>query len=54
LIQEECRKAGVALEYLIVGEMEFNKSKVGKVEDARTGGYMLIAENEGGQTEKGE
>jgi pyruvate/2-oxoacid:ferredoxin oxidoreductase alpha subunit len=32
---------------LIVGEMEFDTSKIGKVEDPRTGGYMLTAENEG-------
>jgi carbamoylphosphate synthase small subunit len=32
---------------LIVGEMEFDTSKIGKIEDPRTGGYMLTAENEG-------
>jgi carbamoylphosphate synthase small subunit len=32
---------------LIVGEMEFSTSKIGKVEDPQTGGYILTAENEG-------
>ena len=40
-------QAGVAFVDLIVEEMEFDTSKVGKVEDPRTGGYMLTAENEG-------
>jgi hypothetical protein len=47
LIKEERGKAGVALVALIVGEMEFDTSQIGKVEDPRTGGYMLTAENDG-------
>jgi hypothetical protein len=30
----------------MVGETEFDTSKVGKVQDPRAGGYMLTAENE--------
>jgi pyruvate/2-oxoacid:ferredoxin oxidoreductase alpha subunit len=47
LVGDECGEAGVALVDLIVGEMEFDTSKIGKVEGPRTGGYMLTAENEG-------
>jgi hypothetical protein len=48
LIKEECGEARVALVLdLIVGEMEFDTSKIGKVKDLQTGGYMLAAENEG-------
>jgi pyruvate/2-oxoacid:ferredoxin oxidoreductase alpha subunit len=47
LLHDERGEAGVALVDLIVGEMEFDTSKIGKVEDPRTGGYMLTAENEG-------
>jgi pyruvate/2-oxoacid:ferredoxin oxidoreductase alpha subunit len=47
LLDDERGEAGVALVDLIVGEMEFDTSKIGKVEDPRTGGYMLTAENEG-------
>jgi hypothetical protein len=47
LVEDERGEAGVALVDLIVGEMEFNTSKIGKVEDPQTGGYMLTAENEG-------
>jgi hypothetical protein len=32
---------------LIVGEMEFDTSRIGKVDGPQTGGYMLTAENEG-------
>jgi hypothetical protein len=39
---------------LIVGEMEFDTSKIGKVEDPQTGGYMLTAENEGYNSAKEE
>jgi hypothetical protein len=46
LVEDERGEAGVALVDLIVGEMEFDTSKIGKVEDPRTGGYMLTAENE--------
>jgi hypothetical protein len=31
---------------IIVGEMEFDMSKVGKLQDPRAGGYMLTAEIE--------
>jgi hypothetical protein len=34
--------------------MEFDTSQIGKVEDPRTGGYMLTAENEGYNSEKEE
>ena len=47
LIKEERGEAGVALVDLIVGEMEFDTSKIGKVDDPRAKGYMLTAENEG-------
>jgi hypothetical protein len=47
LVEDERREAGVALVDLIVGEMEFDTSQIGKVEDPRTGGCMLTAENEG-------
>jgi hypothetical protein len=47
LIQQERGDAGIALVDLIVGEIEFDTSKIEKVEDPRTGGYMLTAENEG-------
>jgi uncharacterized protein (DUF2336 family) len=47
LIQEERGKTGVALVDLIVGEIEFDTSKIGMAEDAQTGGYMLTAEKEG-------
>jgi hypothetical protein len=47
LVEDKRGEAGVALVDLIVGEMEFDTSKIGKVEDPRTGGYMLTAENEG-------
>jgi hypothetical protein len=52
LIKEERGEAGVALVDLIVGEMEFDTSKIGKVDDPRAGGYMLTAENEGCNLEK--
>ena len=32
---------------LIVGDMEFDTSKVEKLENTRNGGYMLTTENEG-------
>jgi carbamoylphosphate synthase small subunit len=54
LVEDERREAGVALVDLIVGETEFNTSKIGKVEDPQTGGYMLTAENEGYNSEKEE
>jgi hypothetical protein len=47
LVEDERGEAGVALVNFIVGEMEFDTSKIGKVEDPQTGGYMLTAENEG-------
>ena len=47
LVEDERGEAGVPLVDLMVGEIEFNKSKIGKVVDPRTGGYMLTAENEG-------
>jgi hypothetical protein len=47
LVEEERGEAGVALVDSIVGEMEFDTSKIGKVGDPQTGGYMLAAENEG-------
>jgi hypothetical protein len=47
LVEDERGEASVALVDLIVGEMEFDTSQIGKVEDPRTGGYMLTAENEG-------
>jgi hypothetical protein len=47
LVEDKRGEAGIALVDLIVGEMEFDTSKIGKVEDPRTGGYMLTAENEG-------
>jgi hypothetical protein len=47
LVEDERGEACVALVALIVGEMEFDTSKIGKVEDPGTGGYMLTAENEG-------
>jgi hypothetical protein len=52
LIKEERGEAGVALVDSIVGEMEFDTSKIGKVDDPRAGGYMLTAENEGCNLEK--
>jgi hypothetical protein len=54
LVEDERGEAGVALVDLIVGEMEFDTSKIGKVEDPRTGGYMLTAENEGSNSAKEE
>jgi hypothetical protein len=39
---------------LIVGDMEFDTSRIGKIEDPRTGGYMLTAENEGYNSAKEE
>jgi pyruvate/2-oxoacid:ferredoxin oxidoreductase alpha subunit len=54
LVEDERGEAGVALVDLIVGEMEFNTSKIGKVEDPQTGGYMLTAENEGYNSAKEE
>jgi hypothetical protein len=55
LVEEEKRgEAGVALVDLIVGEMEFDTSKIGKVEDPRRGGDMLAAENEGYNSAKEE
>jgi hypothetical protein len=47
LIGEGRGEAGVALVDLIVGDMEFDTSRIGNIEDPRTGGYMLTAENEG-------
>jgi hypothetical protein len=47
LVEDERGEAGVVLVDLIVGEMEFDTSQIGKVEDPPTGGYMLTAENEG-------
>ena len=47
MIKEERREAGVALVDLILGEMEFDTSKIGKVDDPQAGGYLLTAENEG-------
>jgi hypothetical protein len=47
LVEDKRGEAGVALVDFIVGEMEFDTSKIGKVEDPRTGDYMLTAENEG-------
>jgi hypothetical protein len=47
LVEDKHGESGAALVDLIAGEMEFNTSKIGKVEDPRTGGYMLTAENEG-------
>ena len=37
---------------LIVGDMEFDTSKVEKLENTRNVGYMLTTENEGYDTEK--
>jgi hypothetical protein len=54
LVEDKHGEAGVALVDLIVGEMEFDTSKIGKVEDPRTGGYMLTAENEGYNSAKEE
>ena len=52
MVEDERGEAGVALVDLIVGEMEFNTSKIGKVDDPQAGGYMLTAENEGCDLEK--
>jgi hypothetical protein len=52
LVEDERGEAAVALVDLIVGEMEFDTSQVGK--DPRTGGYMLTAENEGYNSAKKE
>ena len=46
MVEDGRGEAGVALVDLIVGEMEFDTSKIGKIEDPRTGDYMLTAENE--------
>ncbi len=54
MVEDERGEAGVALVDLIVGEMEFDTSKIGKVEDPQTGGYMLTAENEGYNSAKEE
>jgi hypothetical protein len=54
LIEEELREAGVALVDLIVGVMEFDTSRIGKVKDPRTDGYMLTTENEGYDSAKEE
>jgi hypothetical protein len=54
LVEDERGEAGVALVDLIVGEMEFDTSKIGKVENPQTGGYMLTAENEGYNSAKKE
>jgi tyrosyl-tRNA synthetase len=54
LVEDERGEAGVALVDLIVGEMEFDTSQIGKVEDPRRGGYMLTAENEGCNSAKEE
>jgi hypothetical protein len=55
LVEEEKRgEAGVALVDLIVGEMEVDTSKIGKVEDPRRGDDMLAAENEGYNSAKEE
>jgi hypothetical protein len=54
LVEDERGEAGVALVNFIVGEMEFDTSKIGKVEDPQTGGYMLTAENEGYNSAKEE
>jgi hypothetical protein len=54
LVEDERGEFGVALVYLIVEEMEFDTSQIGKVEDPRTGGYMLTAENEGYNSAKEE
>jgi hypothetical protein len=54
LVEDERGEAGVALVDLIVGEMEFDASQIGKVGDPRTGGYMLTAENEGYNSAKEE
>jgi hypothetical protein len=43
----KCYNMRVANPKAYLGEMEFDTSKIGKVEDPRTGGYMLTAENEG-------
>jgi hypothetical protein len=45
LIKEERGKATVSLVDLIVGDIEFKKSKVGKVKDPKAGSYMLTADN---------
>ena len=47
MVEDKRGEAGVALVDLIVGEMKFDTSKIGKVEDPQTGGYMLTADNEG-------
>jgi hypothetical protein len=54
LVEDEHGEAGVALVDLIVGEMEFDTSQIGKVEDPQTGVYMLTAENEGYNSAKEE
>jgi hypothetical protein len=54
LVEDERGEASVALVDLIVGEMEFDTSQIGKVEDPRPGGYMLTAENEGYNSAKEE
>jgi hypothetical protein len=54
LVEDERGEAGVAVVDLIVGEMEFATSKIGKVEDPQTGGYVLTAENEGYNSAKEE
>jgi hypothetical protein len=45
LIKEERGKAMVSLVDLIVGDVEFNTSKVGKVKDPKAGCYMITADN---------
>ena len=52
MVEDERGEAAVALVDLIVGEMEFDTSQVGK--DPQTGGYMLTAENEGYNSAKEE
>jgi hypothetical protein len=54
LVEDERGEDGVALVDLIAGEMEFDTSQIGKVEDPQTGGYMLTAENEGYNSAKEE
>ncbi len=44
----------MALVDLIVGDMEFDTSKVEKLENTRSGGYMLTTENEGYDSAKEE
>ncbi len=54
MVEDERGEAGVAVVDLIVVEMELARSRIGKVEEPQTGGYVLTAENEGYNSAKEE